>query len=192
MANEPREPRAAQGPLDLAQWIATNAAAFRPPVANKVVFPGSELIFMVVRGPNARNDFHVNPGDEVFYQLEGTIAVDIRHDDGRIERRLVGAGEVMLVPAGVAHSPRATAATRGASSSSGNGNRKRSIRSFGSARTAATSCDERRSPCPTSRRNLRRSFTISTRTPALDDARVAGRCFRSRPNSRSDMSSEGC
>ena len=106
MATEPRETRSPQGPLDLAQWIATNAAAFRPPVANKVVFPGSELIFMVVRGPNARNDFHVNPGDEVFYQLEGTIAVDIHHDDGRIERRLVGAGEVMLVPAGVAHSPR--------------------------------------------------------------------------------------
>jgi 3-hydroxyanthranilate 3,4-dioxygenase len=106
MAKDRPKPRGAQGPLDLTQWIATNAAAFHPPVANKVVFPGSELIFMVVRGPNARNDFHINPGDEIFYQLEGTIAVDIRHDDGRIERRLVAAGEVMLVPAGVAHSPR--------------------------------------------------------------------------------------
>src|SRR6476469_926077 len=100
MATEPRDHRGPQGPLDLAQWIATNAAAFRPPVANKVVFPGSELIFMVVRGPNARNDFHINPGDEIFYQLEGTIAVDIRHEDGHIERRLVNAGEVMLVPGG--------------------------------------------------------------------------------------------
>jgi 3-hydroxyanthranilate 3,4-dioxygenase len=101
-----QEPRETQGPLDLVKWIAANAAAFRPPVANKVVFPGSELIFMVVRGPNARNDFHINPGDEIFHQLEGTIAVDIRHDDGRIERRLVRAGEVMLVPGGTAHSPR--------------------------------------------------------------------------------------
>ena len=103
----------AVGPLDLARWIADNAAAFRPPVANKVVFPGSELIFMVVRGPNARNDFHINPGDEIFYQLEGTIAVDVRHDDGRIERRLVTAGDVMLVPGGVAHSPRRPAGTWG-------------------------------------------------------------------------------
>lgn len=106
MASDQSHEETAQGPLDLARWIATNAAAFRPPVANKVVFPGSELIFMVVRGPNARNDFHINPGDEIFYQLEGTIAVDIRHDDGRIERRLVNAGEVMLVPGGTAHSPR--------------------------------------------------------------------------------------
>jgi 3-hydroxyanthranilate 3,4-dioxygenase len=106
MANDQPEPAALQGPLDLARWIATNADAFRPPVANKVVFPGSELIFMVVRGPNARNDFHINPGDEIFYQLEGTIVVDVRHDDGRIERRLVSAGDVMMVPGGTAHSPR--------------------------------------------------------------------------------------
>ena len=103
----------AQGPLDLARWITANAAAFRPPVANKVVFPGSELIFMVVRGPNARNDFHINPGDEIFYQLEGTIAVDVHHDDGHTERRLVNAGDVMLVPGGVAHSPRRPAGTWG-------------------------------------------------------------------------------
>jgi len=106
MAKDQPKPRAAQGPLDLAHWIAANASAFLPPVANKVVFPGSELIFMVVRGPNARNDFHINPGDEIFYQLEGTIAVDVRDEDGRIERRLVAPGEVMLVPGGVAHSPR--------------------------------------------------------------------------------------
>ena len=106
MAHDQPDPETVQGPLDLLRWIADNAAAFRPPVANKVVFPGSDLIFMVIRGPNARNDFHIDPGDEIFYQLEGTIAVDIRHDDGRIERRLVGAGEVMLVPGGVAHSPR--------------------------------------------------------------------------------------
>ena len=105
--------RDALGPLDLARWIDANAAAFRPPVANKVVFPGSELIFMVIHGPNARNDFHVNPGDEIFYQLEGTIAVDVRDDNGRIERRLVNTGDVMLVPAGVAHSPRRPAGTWG-------------------------------------------------------------------------------
>jgi 3-hydroxyanthranilate 3,4-dioxygenase len=113
MATDKRHEPTAQGPLDLARWIDENAKAFRPPVANKVVFPGSELIFMVVRGPNARNDFHINPGDEIFYQLEGTVAVDVRHDDGRVERRLVGAGDVMLVPGGVAHSPRRPAGSWG-------------------------------------------------------------------------------
>ncbi|MGI9603740.1 MAG: 3-hydroxyanthranilate 3,4-dioxygenase [Acidimicrobiales bacterium] len=95
----------ALNPLHLARWIEEHADSFAPPVSNRVVWPDSEFIFMVVRGPNARNDFHIDPGDEVFYQLEGTIQVDIRTDDGVTESHLVGAGELFLVPAGVPHSP---------------------------------------------------------------------------------------
>ena len=92
-------------PIGLRAWISANVAAFQPPVGNKVVFAESEFIFMVVRGPNARNDFHINPGDEIFYQIDGTIAVDIRLDGGAIERRQVGPGDVLLVPARTPHSP---------------------------------------------------------------------------------------
>ena len=105
MENDQPLPRDALGPLDLARWIDTNAAAFRPPVANKVVFPAPSSLHGGTRTQRPQR-FPCQPGDEIFYQLEGTIAVDILHDNGRIERRLVNDGDVMLVPAGVAHSPR--------------------------------------------------------------------------------------
>jgi 3-hydroxyanthranilate 3,4-dioxygenase len=92
-------------PIDLLGWIADNADAFAPPVANKVLWSDSDFIFMIVRGPNARSDFHIDPGDEIFYQLRGTIRLDLIDDAGqRIEHRL-DAGEVMLVPAGTPHAP---------------------------------------------------------------------------------------
>lgn len=100
--------------MHLATWIEENAESFHPPVANKVVFrePG-EFITMVVRGPNRRNDFHINPGDELFQQLQGTIRVDVRGADGHIVEHLVHEGELFLVPAGVPHSPRRPAGTWG-------------------------------------------------------------------------------
>jgi 3-hydroxyanthranilate 3,4-dioxygenase len=104
---------AAGQPVHLATWIEENAAAFRPPVANKVVFPGSEFITMVVRGPNRRNDFHCNPGDELFQQLKGTIRVDTREPDGSFTEHLVHEGELFLVPGGVPHAPRRPAGTWG-------------------------------------------------------------------------------
>lgn len=103
----------ARGPVALLDWIKAHAGEFKPPVSNKVVFPGSELTFMVVRGPNARNDFHINPGDEIFYQLEGTIDIEIRRSGGEIDLVRVGRGEVFLVPGGTPHAPHRPAGTWG-------------------------------------------------------------------------------
>lgn len=101
------------GPVHLARWIEENAEAFRPPVSNKVLTHDSEFITMVVRGPNRRNDFHINPGDELFQQLRGAIEVDVREEDGSVTRHRVGEGELFLVPGGVPHSPRRPAGTWG-------------------------------------------------------------------------------
>ena len=90
--------------FNLQQWIEDNKAAFQPPVANKEVWPQSEFIFQIIRGPNARNDFHIDPGDEIFYQLEGTIRVDVMEDGAR-KQNVLHQGDVLLVPAGVPHSP---------------------------------------------------------------------------------------
>lgn len=91
-------------PLNLMGWIEEHREAFQPPVANKVVWPQSELIFQIIRGPNARNDFHVDPGDEIFYQLRGDIRVDVM-DGGRRHTKLVHEGDVLLVPATTPHCP---------------------------------------------------------------------------------------
>lgn len=92
-------------PFNLRDWINDHRDEFEPPVANKVVWQNSDFIFMVIRGPNARNDFHIDPGDEIFMQLEGDIAVELIGDDGTRRRHRVSEGEIMLVPAGTPHSP---------------------------------------------------------------------------------------
>jgi len=92
-------------PLHLMRWITDNSQLFRPPVANKEVFPESEFIFQIVRGPNARNDFHIDPGDEIFYQLEGDITVEFIDAGGQRQAARVREGEVLLCPAGTPHCP---------------------------------------------------------------------------------------
>lgn len=99
-------------PFDLLGWIEQNRSAFEPPVANKVVWQDADQIFMIIRGPNARSDFHIDPYDEIFFQLRGTIRVDLILDGERVER-LVPEGSVMLVPAGVPHAPLRPADTWG-------------------------------------------------------------------------------
>ena len=99
-------------PLDLHQWIADNADAFEPPVSNKVVWQDSDQIFMVIRGPNARSDFHIDPFDEVFMQLKGSIRLDLMVQ-GQRQEHWIHEGQVMLVPANVPHSPQRPADTWG-------------------------------------------------------------------------------
>lgn len=107
-------PSPIEGPIALLRWISEHEGEFKPPVSNKVVFPGRELTFMIVRGPNARNDFHINPGDEIFYQLEGAIDIEILQPGGTIEVVRVGPGELLLVPGGTPHAPHRPADTWGA------------------------------------------------------------------------------
>jgi 3-hydroxyanthranilate 3,4-dioxygenase len=99
--------------VHLMQWIEANAAHFLPPVANKEVFPESEFIFQIIRGPNARNDFHIDPGDEIFYQLYGDITVQIIDEDGKRRDVAVREGEVFLCRAGTPHCPVRPSATWG-------------------------------------------------------------------------------
>src|SRR5262245_61866726 len=62
-------------PFNLATWIAQTMSGDMGSVGNKEVFRHADFIFMIVKGPNKRNDFHVDPYDEIFYQLQGTIYV---------------------------------------------------------------------------------------------------------------------
>ena len=90
--------------IHLMQWIRENPHFFQPPVANKEVFPESEFIFQIIRGPNARNDFHIDPGDEIFYQLKGDITLTVI-EDGRRKDLRIREGEVLLCRAGTPHCP---------------------------------------------------------------------------------------
>src|SRR5688572_29668724 len=67
------------------RWIDEHRHLLKPPVGNKLVFTDSEFIIMVVGGPNSRKDFHVDPGEEFFYQLEGGITLATVQDGKRVD-----------------------------------------------------------------------------------------------------------
>jgi 3-hydroxyanthranilate 3,4-dioxygenase len=94
------------------EWIEANRALLKPPVGNKRVFRDGDFIIMVVGGPNARKDYHVDPGQEFFYQLEGDMVLRTMQD-GRQVQVPIRAGEVLLIPPGLPHSPQRPANTVG-------------------------------------------------------------------------------
>jgi 3-hydroxyanthranilate 3,4-dioxygenase len=100
------------GPIDLRSWIEQHRAQLRPPVGNARVFEDGDFIVMVVGGPNARKDFHVDPGDELFFQLEGSITLEVI-EDGRRRAIEIAEGGMLLLPAGVPHSPQRPAGSVG-------------------------------------------------------------------------------
>ncbi|MEP6973819.1 MAG: 3-hydroxyanthranilate 3,4-dioxygenase, partial [Spartobacteria bacterium] len=58
-----------QPAIDLTNWIEEHAGKFKPPVSNQYLYDGRDFFVMVIKGPNARNDFHLVDSEEYFYQL---------------------------------------------------------------------------------------------------------------------------
>ena len=92
-------------PVGFDGWIEENRHLLRPPVGNKQLNPGAQdLIVMVVGGPNQRQDYHVDPYEEWFYQIKGNMHVNVI-DDGRPRTVHIREGETWLLPGGMPHSP---------------------------------------------------------------------------------------
>ena len=91
-------------PLNLQRWVEEHRHLLKPPVGNKLIYHDSEFIVMVVGGPNARRDFHVDPAEEFFHQLEGEMVLRVI-EGGRIRALPIRAGEILLLPPRVPHSP---------------------------------------------------------------------------------------
>ena len=80
--------------------------------ATSCCFRTMSLIVMAVGGPNARKDFHHDPGDEFFFQLEGDMVLRIVRS-GRATDMPIREGEVFLLPPEIPHSPQRPAGTVG-------------------------------------------------------------------------------
>ncbi len=67
-------------PFNLSAWINEHRDAFKPPVCNRQVFDEDDFIVMIVGGPNSRNDYHVDEGPELFFQIEGDMLLRVIDD----------------------------------------------------------------------------------------------------------------
>jgi len=92
---------------NLRRWVEENKNLFSPPYkTNRLLVHHKDFLVMILRGPNVRLDFHVEPGEEFFYQIEGGIELHLKPDGEKREVVKIGEGEIFVCPAGVPHSPR--------------------------------------------------------------------------------------
>jgi 3-hydroxyanthranilate 3,4-dioxygenase len=84
--------------FNLKQWIDENRGSWGQ---RRVIWENSDFIAFVTRGPNRRKDFHINPGDEIFYQLEGELNLFYLGPEGKQELALLKAGDLLLLPGNV-------------------------------------------------------------------------------------------
>ena len=91
--------------FNLDQWIEKNRSCLRPPVSNKQLFDEETgMVIMIVGGPNTRVDFHDDPVEEFFYQLQGDMLLKVA-EGGLIYDVPIREGEVFFLPPHVRHSP---------------------------------------------------------------------------------------
>jgi len=90
--------------FNLKRWIDEHRELLRPPIGAEMIWKDSQFMVMIIGGPNARRDFHINPGDEFFYQLEGNIVLEYIDRDGKRQRETIREGDVLLLPARTPHS----------------------------------------------------------------------------------------
>jgi 3-hydroxyanthranilate 3,4-dioxygenase len=86
------------------KWIEENRSNLKPPVGNKLIWEDREFMVFIVGGPNARTDYHINSGEEFFYQIEGDVTIRIQ-EAGKPKDLLLRQGDILLLPPKVPHSP---------------------------------------------------------------------------------------
>jgi 3-hydroxyanthranilate 3,4-dioxygenase len=72
----------------------------------RVLWQDSESIAFLSSGRRERRDFHIDPSDEVTLQLSGTQNLVYLTPAGEQRTAVIKAGQMLLCPGGVPHSPR--------------------------------------------------------------------------------------
>src|SRR5262249_55058648 len=91
-------------PINFKQWIEDHRDQLKPQEGSQQVWKDREFMITVVGGPNQRADFHVNEGEEFFYQIEGDITLRVI-EEGKFVDLKIREGEIFLLPPKVPHSP---------------------------------------------------------------------------------------
>jgi 3-hydroxyanthranilate 3,4-dioxygenase len=93
--------------VHLKRWVEENRHLFSPPYkTNRLIVHYKEFLVMILRGPNVRLDFHVEPGEEFFYQIDGDIELHVKPPGVRRQVVKIAEGEIFVCPGDLPHSPR--------------------------------------------------------------------------------------
>ncbi len=72
----------------------------------RVIWQDAESLAFLSSGRRERKDFHIDPSDEVTLQLSGVQNLVYLTPEGKQKTAVIKAGQMLLCPAGVPHSPR--------------------------------------------------------------------------------------
>ena len=100
------------------KWIKDNEEKLKPPICNYMLYDEGEFWIMVVGGgkSNTRSDYHLNHGEEFFFQLKGDMVLKtVQEINGKKEfiNVTIKEGEMLLLPGDTPHSPQRVADTVG-------------------------------------------------------------------------------
>ena len=90
-------------PIDLAGVVEEVQAEGKE---RRVLWQDSESLAFLSSGRKERKDFHVDPSDEVTLQLSGVQNLVYIDGEGKQQTAVIKAGQMLLCPGGVPHSPR--------------------------------------------------------------------------------------
>ena len=71
-----------------------------------VLWQEPESLVFVARGREYRSEFHINPSDEVMFQIKGEMRLHYRTPEGKEDVAVIPEGSAIHTPAGIPHSPR--------------------------------------------------------------------------------------
>ena len=90
--------------FNFTKWIDEHRHLLKPPVGNQQIWEDADLMVTVVGGPNKRTDYHDDPVEEFFYQLEGDMVLKL-FDGKEFYDVPIREGEIFLLPPHMRHSP---------------------------------------------------------------------------------------
>ncbi|KAF2201462.1 3-HAO-domain-containing protein [Delitschia confertaspora ATCC 74209] len=92
-------------PINIPIWLNENSHLLQPPINNHCIYRTPTITVMLVGGPNARTDYHINSTPEYFYQYRGSMLLKIVDTDGSFRDITIGEGEMFLLPPNTPHNP---------------------------------------------------------------------------------------